>query len=79
MSENNLLPCPFCGGEAKLIGFSKGKGLLKKAHYTDDKTKSNGFFVKCLACGCDTGMSLDENFAIAAWNKRTCSCKNREV
>lgn len=78
MSET-LKNCPFCGGEAKLVGFSTKKGLFKKSSYTDDKTKADGFLVKCLVCGCNTGMNLDENSAISAWNRRTCSCKNREV
>lgn len=57
-----LLPCPFCGGEARL----------------QRRNKKHGYYVVCKACGCRTPyyqyqfLSREElrNTAIATWNTR---------
>lgn len=68
MSENNLKPCPFCGGEAKL---HKEKldifGVMRDC-----------YSVYCTKCCCQTQYSGSENEAVRDWNKRTCSCKKHE-
>lgn len=56
MSENNLKPCPFCGGEPKMEVLG-GKG-------SDHRT------VQCSKCKCDLHWQITEEFAIAAWNTR---------
>jgi len=59
MSE--LKPCPFCGGDAKLIivpGYFK-TGL-----------SSSGWLVKCLNGCCSQRPHIDDHEAIEAWNQR---------
>lgn len=52
---NDILPCPFCGGRAKL--FFNG---------TD-----NYWFGSCLPCDAEGPPSENQAEAIAAWNGRT--------
>ena len=62
MSEIKLLPCPFCGGEARL----------------QRKGKKREYYVICKKCGCRTPyykyqFSSNEKLreeAIATWNTR---------
>lgn len=67
--ENKLLPCPFCGGEAK---FKKGFPSKQIAHCRQA-------VVQCKNCGCrtvtirQTAMEKWEDVdrhAIEAWNRR---------
>ena len=51
---NELKPCPFCGGKAKLQG---------------DESKY-GCFVVCTNCYAEMDYSETEVKAIEAWNKR---------
>lgn len=54
MSEE-LKPCPFCGGESKLI---------------QEQDFSSCYAVSCKSCGASTLWQIKEN-AIFAWNRRT--------
>lgn len=54
MSE--LKPCPFCGGEAEVLGETKW---------------SRGAFVGCLKCRATIDRQATEAEAIEAWNTRT--------
>ena len=58
-----LLPCPFCGGEAEL-----------HPTYDMDTNEVDGWFVWCNndACECkpETNQHFTEAEAIAAWNSR---------
>ena len=65
-----LLPCPFCGGEA-------GHGTMRysKAHVNEQGWFQDEFyFVNCIVCGSNNkgivGFDSPER-AIAAWNRRT--------
>ncbi len=62
MSENKLLPCPFCGGEAREYGNAKVIGTKIK-HYQ---------LVVCMNddCGCRTGLCETVADAIHKWNTR---------
>lgn len=56
-----LKPCPFCGGEAKLISYHASMWI-------DNPTDS---FVKCKDCGATTIHYFPtEEKAIEAWNRR---------
>lgn len=77
MSEIKLLPCPFCGGEAR---------LQKMSH-------KRGYYVICKKCGCKTpyfqhqysAKEILQGEAISRWNtrksmeriiKRICNVRN---
>ena len=54
--QNKLLPCPFCGGEAK---------------YIEDKDFFISRFVTCTKCGIETRRNyLRKDYAIKDWNTR---------
>lgn len=76
MSDNRtseLLPCPFCGGEAFVNDDPTGNG--GKPHMNGNVGIGRLWSVECDECGADAGFWQDRNVAIAAWNtrvKRTC-------
>ena len=61
MDEEKLLPCPFCGGKAKMI--LRDDPVIKTFDY---EYRS----VMCDVCGCTTAVCEDEELAIKYWNKR---------
>src|SRR3546814_11278574 len=73
MSESNrtkeLLPCPFCGGEAGV-----NTKRTTDAEYIRLNGRDHGYGVNCTTCGTDNrgvamGYATREQ-AIAAWNRR---------
>lgn len=56
MSDERLLPCPFCGGEAKV------------AHEYTEEWKLE--YVMCFRCGCSTPSAISEDTVIQMWNTR---------
>lgn len=63
---NKLLPCPFCGGKAKIFG----------------KRRDRGYYITCTNddCDCSLGHSIGyylshkyetKKDAVSAWNKRS--------
>ena len=56
MSEEELKPCPFCGGKAIIM-----------QHWKDFKT--NKYIVKCIKCGAQTDAAVKEHISIL-WNTR---------
>lgn len=55
---DNLLPCPFCGGEAEMITLRDGLGRICKSYVWCDKCETRGDYYNT------------EAEAIAAWNSR---------
>ena len=56
--ENELKPCPFCGGAAEV--------------YCDREMGGSQYRIKCTNCPADVGRHWywKKNDAIAAWNRR---------
>lgn len=64
---NELKPCPFCDGEAKVIiwpGYFKA-GL-----------SSNGWLVKCVNGCCNQTPYMSDHDAVEAWNTRAQTDQN---
>ena len=59
--SKELKPCPFCGGEAKLV-----KRKLKAGFYPSGGT----FYVHCKKCLIATQPRNKQEPVIEAWNKR---------
>ena len=58
---NELKPCPFCGGEAKLTTFRSARVRLFKLV---------GYSVDCSVCCARSVLRLEADEAIEAWNRR---------
>ncbi len=63
MKNKELLPCPFCGGEASMV-----RGTF---------TKTIGSVI-CTKCGISTQVYVTDEDAIKAWNTRTNDLINRQ-
>ena len=67
--QGELLPCPFCGGEAS-IGTTR-IGCKRTAELNN---RTNGFFVNCIICGSNNNFLhlgyATEEIAKEHWNKR---------
>lgn len=61
--NENLLPCPFCGGD--LSKLSALQSII------DDRKIADRYYIVCLDCGVQTAMLATTEKAIAAWNRRT--------
>jgi Lar family restriction alleviation protein len=60
-AENELKPCPFCGGKA----------LVEERHHNDGITKWITYRVRCdSGCGAIVGVERTPKEAITAWNRR---------
>ena len=70
MSEIKLLPCPFCGGEAKLMSFIEETGDAICINY-EDELEMDCSFVHCYNCDMDfiphTEIARE---VLKAWNTR---------
>lgn len=73
MNENkNLLPCPFCGGEAIIHTVEPHTHVIAK--FMPDY--GGGAFIECKSCTCAISGETEQE-AITTWNRRTCSCKKK--
>ena len=61
--SHELLPCPFCGGEAEER--VKGRG-----------TSDPKYYVRCAECGCRTGETVCSPAHIRTWNRRVTDAKD---
>ena len=55
LTDDELKPCPFCGGEAELW---------------DNKLENKLYCVICRECECMTPVSLTEERVVELWNRR---------
>jgi Lar family restriction alleviation protein len=53
-----LRPCPFCGGEAAVVGTAR------------KNSKFNGWKAFCYNCGVETLLHVDPERAAKDWNRR---------
>ena len=65
--NNELKPCPFCGGEAVIMHVEPRIHIF--AIFMPDCRGSH--FIKCTGCTCVLTSGNDREEAIAAWNKRS--------
>lgn len=75
VEEKDPLPCPHCGGNAKL--FKTQQGGANDPDPDSSIFTEHGAFVKCLGCGCKTEVVWKDcdtpnyiDTAIAIWNRR---------
>lgn len=59
MDKIELLPCPFCGGEAEIEEMKRG--ILKP---------TTGYWITCKLCGCHSRAGFDRRKAVEDWNRR---------
>jgi Lar family restriction alleviation protein len=65
--DNELKPCPFCGGKAVIMHVEPHTHIL--ATFIPDCIGSH--FIECTGCTCALSSDNDREEAIAAWNKRS--------
>lgn len=61
MKEDELKPCPFCGGK----GYEE-----KRQHLPPDKYEW-AYYIYCNSCGCEGPWSVNKGHARWLWNHRT--------
>lgn len=64
-SAGSALPCPFCGGEAKIF--------KRQAHDTTPEPRHTLYWYVCSTYGCGVGLNhgeWSEQRALEKWNKR---------
>lgn len=59
---NELKPCPFCGGEARLRAF---RTYIQSKHRMGEK-----YYIECCECGLNAPNFINKEEAIEAWNRR---------
>lgn len=75
MEVKELLPCPFCDGEAEICS---GQEDWRPTFYDPDSGGSPMWWCECKCCASASGASHTQKGAIAAWNKRAENNKQNE-
>ena len=66
MSNAELKPCPFCGGQAELQAEKIESEFTIETYYR----------VSCAECLCSMGEYVYANHAVEAWNRRVYNAKS---
>ena len=70
----DLLPCPFCGGEASDTGYQKWSRPLSDMAWEDGAKISEAYFCNCPSCSVSNlagGVGYQSRAkAVSAWNTR---------
>ena len=69
MSEIKLLPCPFCGGGARMMGFDM-YGEEVCVNYHDEIKYTQNHYITCNGCDTDIWLGLNAKDTIEKWNTR---------
>lgn len=69
---NDLLPCPFCGGEAARVDNGPTKEQMQQALSWGGDADDGGSFIHCTRCDASTALHFDrrENL-VSSWNERS--------
>lgn len=73
--STELLPCPFCGGEAKRVDNGPTKEQIQHAVSWGQDFDDGGSFIECTKCHASTAIHYDraENL-YSSWNDRAPQC-----
>lgn len=71
MSDQGLLPCPFCGGEAEMSFYARGASPDVAGHYVECTECSAGGEPFDIQGEMPDRVEYTKSKAIAAWNTRT--------
>ncbi len=68
----DLLPCPFCGGVAKIVnaGITRAQMAAALAGDYDLDDGGGGEFIHCTSCKASTDYHVDREALISSWNDR---------
>lgn len=72
MKKEELLPCPFCSGEAEVYNYEGEHDIYDPdtLGYVDTEYYTK-YGCGCSDCGCIVAEKMSEEEAIKAWNTRT--------
>lgn len=68
--EDELKPCPFCGGKAKIVMTEDDTGECVGPFF---------FWIRCEECHLETGAKSSESEAIKEWNRRGTGGRKKNV
>jgi len=75
MTQPELKPCPFCGGQAAMMLNREDKFNLT-SHFVI--YTGGSYWVKCEDCQASTWVAKNVDDALAQWNQRTVDGKSND-